>query len=146
MLEDTMARKSADTDMSALERHKLLVPRTISDQFREVLLDMEIDGHEAYNRFIRIIMAELLSGRVDPEIAEAAKTYAELLLTSVTAAEIQKTQRSALEDSSVSKLLATANVAARKKLSAPRPLIDINQATGESTVQVLGPNGETLFK
>tara|TARA_R110000751_G_scaffold305093_1_gene421177 strand:- start:288 stop:713 length:426 start_codon:yes stop_codon:yes gene_type:complete len=141
-----MARKSADTDMSALERHKLLVPRTISDQFREVLLDMEIDGHEAYNRFIRIIMAELLSGRIDPEIAEAAKTYAELLLTSVTAAEIQKTQRSVLEDSSVAKLLATANVEARKKLAPPTPFIDINQVTGENTIQVLGPNGETLFK
>ena len=140
-----MARKSADTDMSALERHKLLVPRTISDQFREVLLDMEIDGHEAYNRFIRIIMAEL-SGRIDPEIAEAAKTYAELLLTSVTAAEIQKTQRSVLEDSSVAKLLATANVEARKKLAPPTPFIDINQVTGENTIQVLGPNGETLFK
>ena len=141
-----MARKSADTDMSALERHKLLVPRTISDQFREVLLDMEIDGHEAYNRFIRIIMAELLSGRIAPEIAEAAKPYAELLLTSVTAAEIQKTQRSVLEDSSVAKLLSTANIEARKKLAAPTPLIDIDQVTGESTVQVLGPNGETLFK
>jgi hypothetical protein len=141
-----MARKSADTDMSALERHKLLVPRTISDQFREVLLDMEIDGHEAYNRFIRIIMAELLSGRIDPEIAEAAKTYAELLLTSVTAAEIQKTQRGALEDSSVAKLLATANVEARKKLAPPTPRIDIDQVKGESSIQVLGPNGETLFK
>jgi hypothetical protein len=141
-----MARKGSDSEMSALERHKLLVPRTISDQFREVLLDMEIDGHEAYNRFVRIIMAELLSGRIDPEIADAAKTYAELLLTSVTAAEIQKTQREAQQDSSVAKLLATANVEARKALKAPQPSIEINQVTGENAVQVLGPNGETLYK
>jgi hypothetical protein len=141
-----MARKGSDSEMSALERHKLLVPRTISDQFREVLLDMEIDGHEAYNRFVRIIMAELLSGRIDPEIAEAAKTYAELLLTSVTAAEIQKTQREAHQDSSVAKLLATANAEARKTLKAPQPSIEINQLTGENSVQVLGPNGETLYK
>lgn len=141
-----MARKGSDNEMSALERHKLLVPRTISDQFRDVLLDMEVDGHEAYNRFVRIIMAELLSGRIDPEIAEAAKTYAELLLTSVTAAEIQKTQREAQQDSSVAKLLATANVEARKALKAPQPSIEINQVTGENTVQVLGPNGETLYK
>ena len=141
-----MARKGSDSEMSALERHKLLVPRTISDQFREVLLDMEIDGHEAYNRFVRIIMAELLSGRIDPEIAEAAKTYAELLLTSVTAAEIQKTQREAQQDSSVAKLLATANAEARKTLRAPQPSIEINQLTGENSVQVLGPNGETLYK
>ncbi len=141
-----MARKGSDSEMSALERHKLLVPRTISDQFREVLLDMEIDGHEAYNRFVRIIMAELLSGRIDPEIADAAKTYAELLLTSVTAAEIQKTQREAQQDSSVAKLLATANVEARKALKAPQPSIEINQVTGENAEQVLGPNGETLYK
>lgn len=141
-----MGRKGSDNDMSALERHRLLVPRTISDQFRDVLLDMEIDGHEAYNRFVRIIMAELLSGRIDPEIADAAKTYAELLLTSVTAAEIQKTQREAQQDSSVAKLLATANVEARKTLRAPTPDIELSQVTGENSVEVLGPDGKTLYK
>ena len=141
-----MAKKGSDSELSALERHKLLVPRTISDQFRAVLLNMEVDGHEAYNRFIRIIMAELLSGRIDPEIAEAAKTYAELLLTSVTAAEIQKTQREAQGGGSVAKLLATANVRARKRLAKPVPDVEINQATGENNVQVLGPDGALLYK
>ena len=141
-----MAKRGSDNDLSALERHKLLVPRTISDQFRDVLLNIDVDNHEAYNHFVRVIMAELLSGRIDPEIAEAAKTYAELLLTSVTAAEIQRTQRDAQGGGSVAKLLATANVQARKRLSAPVADIEINQVTGENTVQVLGPDGTPLYK
>ena len=141
-----MAKRGSDNDLSALERHKLLVPRTISDQFRDVLLNIDVDSHEAYNHFVRVIMAELLSGRIDPEIAEAAKTYAELLLTSVTAAEIQKTQRDAQGGGSVAKLLATANVAARKQIAKPVPDIEINQITGENTIQVLGPDGAPLYK
>tara|TARA_R110002020_G_scaffold21876_1_gene74147 strand:+ start:94 stop:519 length:426 start_codon:yes stop_codon:yes gene_type:complete len=141
-----MAKRGSDNDLSALERHKLLVPRTISDQFRDVLLNIDVDNHEAYNHFVRVIMAELLSGRIDPEIAEAAKTYAELLLTSVTAAEIQRTQRDAQGGGSVAKLLATANVQARKRLATPVADIEINQVTGENTVQVLGPDGAPLYK
>ena len=141
-----MAKRGSDNDLSALERHKLLVPRTISDQFRDVLLNIEVDNHEAYNHFVRVIMAELLSGRIDPEIAEAAKTYAELLLTSVTAAEIQRTQRDAQGGGSVAKLLATANVQARKRLAVPVTDIEINQVTGKNTVQVLGPDGVPLYK
>jgi hypothetical protein len=68
------------------------------------------------------------------------------LLTSVTAAEIQKTQREAQQDSSVAKLLATANVEARKTLRAPTPDIELNQVTGENSVEVLGPDGKTLYK
>ena len=99
-------------DMSALADLRQQVPDHIRQEIRNVLLSANVGGYDAFNELCIRIMAELFAGNISPEVATAAKGYAELLFTSLAAKQIQEAKQD--QPATLAEALAEASRKAKK--------------------------------
>ena len=63
----------------------VLVPREEREALGETLQSLQVDDYTNFTGFCQRILADILSGRVDPSVADAARGWAELMFTSLAA-------------------------------------------------------------
>tara|TARA_R100001594_G_scaffold31669_2_gene59035 strand:+ start:3635 stop:3988 length:354 start_codon:yes stop_codon:yes gene_type:complete len=63
----------------------MLVPREEREALGDTLQSLQVDDYMNFTGFCQRILADILSGRVDPSVADAARGWAELMFTSLAA-------------------------------------------------------------
>lgn len=104
---------------TALEETRLLIPEKVRAGIRQAIMDAMAQGYKG-QRIVQevsmFILAELLAGNIQPDVAREARGYVEILLTSITAQALQEKEE---DDSPLSVAKAIAD--ARSKMGKVRP-------------------------
>ena len=63
----------------------ILVPREEREALGETLQSLQVDDYTNFTGFCQRILSDILAGKVDPQVADAARGWAELMFTSLAA-------------------------------------------------------------
>jgi len=119
-----MGRKPSKSS-STLEDFYNHVPAKVREDIKDHLIRAHIDGMDGFIEATQYIIAQLMSGNIAPEVANAAKGYMELMFTAVSAKIIHEKESSAASPSAVMARVAEAQRRSKKMI--PQYTLDVEE-------------------
>lgn len=119
-----MGRKPSNSS-STLEDFYNHVPAKVREDIKDHLIRAHIDGMDGFIEATQYIIAQLMSGNIAPEVANAAKGYMELMFTAVSAKMIHEKESSAASPSAVMARVAEAQRRSKKMI--PQYTLDVEE-------------------
>ncbi len=119
-----MGRKPSKSS-STLEDFYNHVPAKVREDIKDHLIRAHIDGMDGFIEATQYIIAQLMSGNIAPEVANAAKGYMELMFTAVSAKMIHEKESSAASPSAVMARVAEAQRRSKKMI--PQYTLDVEE-------------------
>jgi hypothetical protein len=131
-----MSKKGNTSQDSTLADFYKHVPLDIRDEIKGYLLKAHIEGMDGFIEATQYIIAQLISGNIAPEVANAAKGYMELLFTAVSAKMIHEKESKDATPSNVMARVAEAHKRSKKMI--PQYTIDVEEdGTVTSTAELV---------
>jgi len=119
-------RKPAkSSDGSTLEDFYKHVPATVREEIKNKLLQAHVEGMDGFIETTQYIIAQLMSGNIAPNVANAAKGYMELMFTAISAKMIHEREEGSASASSVMARVAEAQKRSKKMI--PQYTIDVEE-------------------
>tara|TARA_Y100000401_G_scaffold108678_1_gene104152 strand:+ start:5184 stop:5594 length:411 start_codon:yes stop_codon:yes gene_type:complete len=126
-----MSKVKAFPKSSTLEDFYKHVPESVREEIKGHLLKAHIEGMDGFIEATQYIIAQLISGNIAPDVANAAKGYMELLFTAVSAKLIHEREEKNATPSSVMARVAEAQKRGRKMI--PQYTLDVDEDGKVST-------------
>ena len=120
-----MSKVKAFPKSSTLEDFYKHVPESVREEIKGHLLKAHIEGMDGFIEATQYIIAQLISGNIAPDVANAAKGYMELLFTAVSAKLIHEREEKNATPSSVMARVAEAQKRGRKMI--PQYTLDVDE-------------------
>ena len=121
---------------STLEDFYKHVPARVRKEIREHLLRAHVEGMDGFIAATQYILAQLISGNIAPDIANAAKGYMELLLTAISAKMIHEREAQDASPSNVMARVAEAHKKGKKMI--PQYTLDVEEdGTLRATAEIV---------
>ncbi len=119
-----MGRKPSKSN-STLEDFYNHVPAKVREEIKDHLIRAHVDGMDGFIEATQYIIAQLMSGNIAPEVANAAKGYMELMFTAVSAKMIHEKESNAASPSAVMARVAEAQRRSKKMI--PQYTLDVEE-------------------
>ena len=126
-----MSKVKSFPKSSTLEDFYKHVPESVREEIKGHLLKAHIEGMDGFIEATQYIIAQLISGNIAPDVANAAKGYMELLFTAVSAKLIHEREEKNATPSSVMARVAEAQKRGRKMI--PQYTLDVDEDGKVST-------------
>ncbi len=131
-----MSKFQKTTRGSTLEDFYKHVPAKVREEIRGHLLKAHVEGMDGFIEATQYILAQLISGNIAPDIANAAKGYMELLFTAISAKMIHEREDNSASPSSVMARVAEAHKRGKKMI--PQYTIDVEEdGTIKATAEIV---------
>lgn len=131
-----MSKFQKPTKSSTLEDFYRHVPAKVREEIRGHLLKAHVEGMDGFIEATQYILAQLISGNIAPDIANAAKGYMELLFTAISAKMIHEREDNSASPSSVMARVAEAHKRGKKMI--PQYTIDVEEdGTIRATAEIV---------
>tara|TARA_S200002703_G_scaffold35810_2_gene30898 strand:+ start:1695 stop:2105 length:411 start_codon:yes stop_codon:yes gene_type:complete len=135
-----MSRGGKPSGSSTLEDFYKHVPSKVREDIKNKLLEAHVNGMDGFIEATQYIIAQLISGNIAPEVANAAKGYMELMFTAVSAKMIHDNESGSAKPSSVMSRVAEAKK--RSKRMIPQYTIDVEEdGTVKTSAEIVREGG-----
>lgn len=135
-----MGRKPSKSN-STLEDFYKHVPEKVRDEIKDHLIRAHVEGMDGFIEATQYIIAQLMSGNIAPDVANAAKGYMELMFTAVSAKMIHEKESSSASPSAVMARVAEAQRRSKKMI--PQYTLDVEEDGTVRATAELVREGET---
>jgi hypothetical protein len=135
-----MGRKPSNSS-STLEDFYKHVPEKVRDEIKDHLIRAHVEGMDGFIEATQYIIAQLMSGNIAPDVANAAKGYMELMFTAVSAKMIHEKESSTANPSTVMARVAEAQRRSKKMI--PQYTLDVEEDGTVRATAELVREGET---